>query len=110
MIEIYDECKKAIANNKCSECNEYYSCYLCDYVEERYEQGIADAELVHKEMCESCIHKVSAEDIEQIRADAIDEFESLLYQFGYYEPFSMKLEIYHEDLKRLIEQLKEYKR
>lgn len=43
MIEIYDECKSAIINNKCSECNEFYSCYICDFVEERYQQGKAEA-------------------------------------------------------------------
>ena len=43
MIEIYAECKSAIINNKCSECNEFYSCHICDFVEERYQQGRADA-------------------------------------------------------------------
>ena len=43
MFEIYAECKSAIINKKCSECNEFYSCYICDFVEERYQQGRADA-------------------------------------------------------------------
>ena len=34
-------------------------------------QSIAEAE--HKAMCESCIHKVSADDIKAIRNSAIDE-------------------------------------
>lgn len=38
-----------------------------------YEKGKADAEKEHTEMCNSCIHKVSKEDIDAIRADAIDE-------------------------------------
>ena len=45
----------------------------------------------------------------KIRDQAIDEFESLLYQFGYYDAFAMKFEIYHDDLNRLIQQLKEQK-
>lgn len=43
---------------------------------------------------------------EKIRDDVIEEFESLLYQFGFYDSFSTKLVIYHEDLRRLIQQLK----
>lgn len=43
MFEICDECKSAIINKKCSECNDFYSCYICDFVEERYQQGRADA-------------------------------------------------------------------
>ncbi|MCQ2369249.1 MAG: hypothetical protein MJ007_02095 [Paludibacteraceae bacterium] len=39
---LYDECKSAIINNKCTECNEFYSCYVCDFIEERYQQGRAD--------------------------------------------------------------------
>lgn len=38
-----------------------------------YERGRAEAEEEHKTMCETCIHKVSKEDIEQIRASAIDD-------------------------------------
>ncbi len=42
-----------------------------------YNKGRADAEAEHKAMCESCIHKVSADDIKAIRADAIDEIYQL---------------------------------
>lgn len=56
---------------------------------------------------DNCTDYVENEFVKKIRADAIDEFESLLYQFGRYESFSMKFEIYHDDLKRLIVQLKE---
>lgn len=32
----------------------------------------------HKAMCDSCIYKVSKEDIDAIKADAIEEFANLL--------------------------------
>lgn len=69
---------------------------------EGFKQGKKDA----LEMCDSCKHKVSAEDIKQIRAVVIEEFESLLYQFGRYEAFAARLVIYQDDLEKLIEQLK----
>ena len=37
------------------------------------EQIKADAEAEHKAMCESCIHKVSADDLRAIKYDAVDE-------------------------------------
>lgn len=39
-----------------------------------YLNGKAEAETEHDKMCETCIHKVSKEDIEQIKVDAIEEF------------------------------------
>lgn len=43
-----------------------------------YKDGKQDAEAEHDKMCETCIHKVSASDIAQIRADAIEEFEKAI--------------------------------
>ncbi len=40
---LYDDCLEAIRDNKCSECNDYFQCSVCDYIEQRYEQGRADA-------------------------------------------------------------------
>lgn len=44
-----------------------------------YEKGKSDAEAEQKAMCESCIHKVSADDIKQIRADMLKEIEEAMY-------------------------------
>ena len=45
-------------------------------------KGRADAEKEHEAMCETCIHKVSADDIKAIedkaRADAIDDYVKIL--------------------------------
>lgn len=40
---LYDECIYALRDNKCSECNDFYQCSVCDYFQQRYEQGRADA-------------------------------------------------------------------
>lgn len=47
------------------------------------EDGKADAEAEHKAMCESCIHKVSADDIEAIKNSAIDECIEVIEAYTY---------------------------
>lgn len=39
---LYDDCIESIKNNKCSECNDFYQCSVCDYVQQQYEKGRAD--------------------------------------------------------------------
>lgn len=62
--------------NKCIDCKYCDKEGLCtsngdeECYGEAHKQGKAEAEEEHKKMCESCIHKVSKEDIEQIKADA----------------------------------------
>ena len=46
-----------------------------------YNKGRADAEAEHKAMCDSCIHKVSAVDINAIRDSAIDEFVEAMRKY-----------------------------
>ena len=46
---------------------------------------------------------------EKGRAEAIDEFKQGFYEFAHYEPWSMKFEIYQEELLHFIENLKEQK-
>lgn len=41
-----------------------------------YGKGRADAEAEQKAMCESCIHKVSADDLRAIKYDAVDELSN----------------------------------
>ena len=36
-------CLDALKDNKCSECNDFYQCSVCDYFQQRYEQGRLDA-------------------------------------------------------------------
>lgn len=44
MKVLYDECIEALRDNKCSECNDFYQCSVCDYFQEQYEKGKADAQ------------------------------------------------------------------
>ena len=73
MIEIYDECKSAIINNKCSECNEFYSCYMCDFIEERYQQGRADEQLRSIESAKEQAKEYRVA-LEKAKADGVREF------------------------------------
>lgn len=43
------------------------------HLKELVQQIRTDAEAEHKAMCESCIHKVSADDLKTIKYDAIEE-------------------------------------
>lgn len=52
----------------------YVSCLdLEDALREHDKRIRAEAEKEHNKMCDTCIHKVSKEDIEQIKAEAIYE-------------------------------------
>lgn len=42
--------------------------------EEHYQKILTEAE--HKAMCDSCIHKVSADDLRAIKYDAVDELSN----------------------------------
>ena len=42
-------------------------------IKKAYKLGKSDAEAEHKAMCESCIHKVSADDLRAIKHDTVDE-------------------------------------
>ena len=42
-------------------------------IKKAYKLGKSDAEAEHKAMCESCIHKVGADDLSAIKYDAVDE-------------------------------------
>lgn len=103
MKVLYNECIKALRDNKCSECNDFYQCSVCDYLQEQYKKGRTDKyqEIVSNYML------LTENQVSEIRADMVKEFEHLLYLYGYYEPYSKILKIYHEDLIRLIQQLKE---
>lgn len=43
-----------------------------------YDSGYEQAEKEHKAMCETCIHKVSKEDIDAIKADAIEKCAEII--------------------------------
>ncbi len=43
-----------------------------------YQNGRKDAEAEHEAMCESCIHKVSAEDIQAIKDSAIEKCAEII--------------------------------
>lgn len=57
MTHIFNECKQAIENERCFECNEYYNCDLCDYVEERCHQVRLDTV---DDFADKCIELQSA--------------------------------------------------
>lgn len=81
-------------------------------IEEAYNKGKSDAEKEHLETCDSCIHKVSAEDIEQIRADAIEEFVKAIEkhqtrQDSYLDPPYVEMGLDMTDVLVVAEQLKE---
>lgn len=62
-------------------CKEYEGMFTegFKYVEslEKHDERIrAKAEAEHKAMCESCIHKVSADDLRAIKYDAVDELSN----------------------------------
>lgn len=66
--------------------------------EEHYQKILAEAE--QKAMCESCIHKVSADDIAAIKNSAIDEFvDSLTCQACFTNMQKDAIRIYAEQLK-----------
>lgn len=59
MKVLYDECIDALRDNKCSECNDFYQCSVCDYFQQRYEQGRTDA---IEEFRADTINKISFEE------------------------------------------------
>lgn len=91
--------------NKFASCN-IKECDTCE-VYKFYQQGRAD----QKGEDNTFFNFEAAWEMEKkkVKAESIDEFESLLYEFGYFESFSMRLVIYQDDLKKLIQQLKEQK-
>lgn len=71
-----DEKKLSYEQGKADGIKELLMPYDVESIEELIENVRNKADKEHKEMCNSCIHKVSKEDIDAIRADAIDEFEN----------------------------------
>lgn len=86
---------KAIDENE-----DVWSCpeYYCDMPEKEGNTG---------ECCLRCAEKQLKVYEDKIRVEVIDEFKQGFYEFAHYEPWSMKFEVYQEDLLHFIEQLKE---
>jgi len=75
-----------------------------------YQQGRKDAEVDHEAMCETCIHKVSAEDVLAIMNGAIDEYFSRFDEFVKSNPkltyFWTEFQV---EARRIAERMKEQK-
>lgn len=68
--------------------------------------GRAEAEAEQQNMCESCIHKVSADDIDAIRNSAIDEFVKEIKKLCEYPPTTL---IQIQEVNKIAEKMKESK-
>lgn len=75
-----------------------------------YKNGRKDAEAEHEAMCETCIHKVSADDLRAIRNSAIDEYFSRFDEFVKSNPkltyFWTEFQV---EARRIAERMKEQK-
>lgn len=107
MKVLYDECIEALRDNKCSECNDFYQCSVCDYFQEQYEKGRADKyqEIVSEYML------LTEEQVAEIRADAIEEFANWLPKRLRFNnnPKVWIDEYFNQTSEKILKQLKEQK-
>ena len=85
MKSIFSKCYDDWGNLKENALNIAFDLGKKEGLRKGIKQGKSDAEETHKAMCDSCIHKVSKEDIDAIRADerakVLDECKQIMKDY-----------------------------